>query len=165
MSLIKAYFPSGDAHNLGRVHANLAISDNDAQVFNGGFIKGALFWFEVEIKLSKVLQDSVCEVMESGKRIMKDEDIIKVDDNMAVIEEVFKDVIYEGLKGCWGITEAKGHSRDKINGMIPGLVLWEMMGCLFTKYFSVHVVLGRNLDKRSRGGKMSNEFGGGSCFG
>ena len=48
---------------------------------------------------------------EGEKGIMKDEDIIKVNDNMALVEEVFEDVIHEGLKGCWGITEAKGHDE------------------------------------------------------
>ncbi len=47
--------PLGDASNFGRVHVNLAISDNDTQVFNRGFIKGTLLWFEVEIKLAKML--------------------------------------------------------------------------------------------------------------
>ncbi len=49
--------------------------------------------------------------------------------------------------------------------MIPGLVLWETMGGLFAKYFSIHVILGRNLGKRSRRGKVSSKFGRGSCFG
>jgi len=49
----------------------------------------------------------VCEVTEGEKGIMKDEDIIKVNNNMALISEVFKNVIHEGLKGCWGIAEAK----------------------------------------------------------
>ena len=53
----------------------------------------------------------MCEVMEGEKGIMKDEDIIKVNDNMALVKEVFKDVIHEGLKGCWGIAEAKGHDE------------------------------------------------------
>jgi len=47
--------PLGNASNLGRVHANLAIGNNDTQVFNRGFIKGTLLWFEVEIKLAKTL--------------------------------------------------------------------------------------------------------------
>src|SRR6266404_2012134 len=42
---------------------------------------------------------------------MKDEDVIQVNDNVALIKEVFKDVIHEGLKGCWGIAEAKGHDK------------------------------------------------------
>ncbi len=53
----------------------------------------------------------MCEVMEGEKGIMKDEDIIKVNDNMALVEEVFEDVIHEHLKGCQGITEAKGHNE------------------------------------------------------
>jgi len=54
----------------------------------------------------------LCEVAE-GEKIMKDEDIIKVNNNMALIKEVFKNVIHEGLKGCWGIAEAKGHEWFK----------------------------------------------------
>ncbi len=54
----------------------------------------------------------MCEVVEGEKGIMKDEDIIKVNDNMALIKEVFKDVIHEGLKGCRGIAEAKGHDEQ-----------------------------------------------------
>src|SRR6266404_5320139 len=42
---------------------------------------------------------------------MKDEDIIKVNNNMALIKEVFKNVIHEGLEGGWGIAEAKGHDE------------------------------------------------------
>jgi len=52
----------------------------------------------------------------------------------------------------------KGGARDKINGMIPRLVLWEAMGGLFAEYFSVHVVLGRNLNKRARRGKTSSSM-------
>jgi len=37
--------------------------------------------------------------------IMKDKDIIKVNDNMALVKEVLEDVIHEGLKGCWGIAD------------------------------------------------------------
>ena len=47
--------PLGDASDFGRVHANLAIGNNDTQVFNGGFIKGTLLRFEIEIKLAKTL--------------------------------------------------------------------------------------------------------------
>ena len=54
---------------------------------------------------------------------------------------------------------------DKINGMIPRLVLWEAMGGLFAEYFSVHVVLGRNLNKRSSRGETSSKLGRGSRFG
>jgi len=38
---------------------------------------------------------------------MKDEDIIKVNNNMALIKEVFKNVIHEGLKGCWALQRPK----------------------------------------------------------
>ena len=62
-------------------------------------------------------------------------------------------------------TFPKCGARDKINGMIPRLVLWEMMGGLFAEYFSVHVVLGRNLNKRSRRGKVSSKLYRGSGFG
>src|SRR5882762_2644056 len=62
-------------------------------------------------------------------------------------------------------TFPKCGARDKINGMIPRLVLWEAMGGLFAEYFSVHVVLGRNLNKRSSRGKMSSKLGRGSGFG
>ncbi len=49
--------------------------------------------------------------MEGEKGIMKDEDIIQVNDNMALVKEVFEDVIHEGLKGGWGIAKAKGHDK------------------------------------------------------
>jgi len=87
--------PLSDAHDLSRVHADLAISNNDTQVFNGSLVKGAFFWLDVEIKFAKALQDNMCEVTEGGKRIMKDEDIVKIDDNMALVEEIFKDVIHK----------------------------------------------------------------------
>src|SRR6266404_6042020 len=62
-------------------------------------------------------------------------------------------------------TFPKCSTRDKVNGMIPRLVLWEMMGGLFTEYFSVHAVLDRNLNKRSRRGKVSSKLSRGSGFG
>jgi len=49
--------------------------------------------------------------VEGSKGIMKDEDIIEVNDNMALVKGVLKDVIYEGLKGYWGIAEAEGHDK------------------------------------------------------
>src|SRR6266404_5234096 len=62
-------------------------------------------------------------------------------------------------------TFPKCGARDKINGMIPRLVLWEAMGGLFTEYFSVHAVLGRNLNKRGRRGKTSSKLCRGGGFG
>src|SRR5882762_5537318 len=62
-------------------------------------------------------------------------------------------------------TFPKCGARDKINGMIPRLVLWEAMGSLFAEHFSVHVVLGRNLNKRSSRGETSSKLGRGSRFG
>ncbi len=56
-------------------------------------------------------------------------------------------------------------SHGNTNGMISRLVLWEAMGGLFAEHFSVHAVLGRKLNKRSRGGKMSSQFCRGSGFG
>src|SRR6266404_3817539 len=61
-------------------------------------------------------------------------------------------------------TFPKCGARDKINGMIPRLVLWEMMGGLFAEYFSIHAVLGRNLNKRSRRDKARSKLGRGREF-
>src|SRR6266404_9161916 len=62
-------------------------------------------------------------------------------------------------------TFPKCGARDKINDMIPRLVLWEMMGCLFAENFSVHAVLGRNLNKRRSRGKTSSKLSRGGGFG
>src|SRR6266404_795363 len=62
-------------------------------------------------------------------------------------------------------TFPKCGTRDKINGMIPRLVLWEAMGGLFAEHFSIYAVLGRNLNKRSSRGKTSRKLGRGSGFG
>src|SRR6266403_5111012 len=62
-------------------------------------------------------------------------------------------------------TFPKCGTRDKINGMIPRLVLWEAMGGLFAEHFSIYAVLGRNLNKRSSRGKTSSKLSRGSGFG
>src|SRR6266404_4197638 len=62
-------------------------------------------------------------------------------------------------------TFPKCGARNKINGVIPRLVLREAMGGLFAEYFSVHAVLGRNLNKRSRRGKTSSKLCRGGGFG
>jgi len=62
-------------------------------------------------------------------------------------------------------TFPKCGARDKINGMIPRLVLWEAMGGFFAENLSVQAVLGRNLNKRSSRDKTSCKLSRGSGFG
>src|SRR6266404_9259777 len=83
--------------------------------------------------------------------------------------KVVRNIIFQGS----GFTRSeaidrtfpKCGARDKINDMIPRLVLWETMGRLFAEYLSVHAVLGRNLNKRRSRGKMSSKLGRGGGFG
>src|SRR6266404_563617 len=85
------------------------------------------------------------------------------------LSKVISNIIFQGSgfirSEAIDRTFPKCGARDKINGMIPRLVLWEAMGGLFTEHFSVHVVLGRNLNKRSRWGKMSSKLCRGGGFG
>src|SRR6266404_9420373 len=77
--------------------------------------------------------------------------------------KVIRNIIFQGS----GFTRSeaidrtfpKCSARDKINDMIPQLVLWETMGRLFAEYFSVYAVLGRNLNKRRSRGKTSSKLG------
>ena len=51
------------------------------------------------------------ECMEVLEVAVKQEDVVKVDDKVAFIDEVMKDVVHKSLEGCRGIAESKCHDK------------------------------------------------------
>jgi hypothetical protein len=49
------------------------------------------------------------KVVKFGEIIMKEENVIKVNNKVPFINQVTENVIHEGLKSCRGVAKAKGH--------------------------------------------------------
>ena len=104
-------WPVCNTFHFRRVHSDVSLRDEDSEIFDGGLIKGALLWFEVQIVLGKALEDFVREGVEFVQSKVKEKYIIEVDDEVSAINQVTKNSVHEGLKGCRGITKAKGHNK------------------------------------------------------
>ena len=100
----------------------MALGDDDAKVLDRELIKGAFFRFEVEVVSSKAGKDIVSQLVEGGEVIMEDEDVVKVDNEVVLVNEVRKNRIHKGLEGGRRIAEAKGHDKgfEEAKGTFEG---------------------------------------------
>jgi hypothetical protein len=114
--------PLGNALDFSRVHANVAFGNDDAKIFDRSAVEKALFRFEVKVVFCKSTEYFVGECVEVIEVWVKQEDVVEIDYEMSLVDEVAEDVIHEGLKGGWGIAEAKGHDEGfkKAKGALKG---------------------------------------------
>jgi len=57
--------------------------NDQPQIFHGCLVKGTFLRLEVEIKIEKLLENSVCEFHQFNYGCGHNEDVIQIDDNFA----------------------------------------------------------------------------------
>jgi len=103
--------PFGDALDLGRVYVNVSFGNDDTKVFNVSLVKGTFLWLEVEVVFGKASKYFMRECVEVLEVTVKQEDVVKVDNEVAFIDEVMEDVVHKSLESCRGIAESKCHDK------------------------------------------------------
>ena len=75
------YWPLHDSSNLDRVHLNMILGDDDAEVHNMCLLKIAFVMLQIEFVLAQALHDYLAGAVMFFQGISEDEDIVQVDDN------------------------------------------------------------------------------------
>lgn len=81
------------------------------QVFDAGYLEKAFFWFKKQVVRAKAIEnldENVIVFFFSG---CKHQDVVHVDDDMAAIDEVGKEVIHHCLEGGRGVSQSEEHDR------------------------------------------------------
>ena len=80
--------PFCDARDFDGVHLYLALGDNNTKVLDGKLVEGAFFRFKIEVVFSEAGKDVVSQFMEGREVVVEDEDVVKVDDKVILVDEV-----------------------------------------------------------------------------
>jgi hypothetical protein len=112
--------PVADGFNLGGVHADLSLMDNQAQVLDLGLLELAFLRSEVEVMLLQAGEDLVDNgaVLFQGR--CEDKDIVQVDSDLALNDQVSEDRVHEGLEGGRRVGESEEHDKRFKESLVGG---------------------------------------------
>ena len=123
--------PIRDCLYFGGVHFDLAMGDDDTKVLNRRLVEETFLRFEVQIEFDKVTEDFMGKFVEHGKIVMKEEDVIQVNNKVTLVDKVLKDMGHKRLKCGWGVAEAEGHDKGfeetelALEGGFPFIALFD----------------------------------------
>src|SRR5712672_1357122 len=103
--------PFGDTRNLGRIHGDGTFRNDDAEVFDRSLVERAFLRFEEEVVFLEAGEDVVGKDVKEWQGGVEEENIIKVDDEMAFIDKVREDGVHKGLEGRGCVTKTEGHDE------------------------------------------------------
>src|SRR5712672_394259 len=103
--------PFGDTGNFGRVHGDGSFRNDDAEIFDRGLVERAFLRFEEEVVFLEAKEDVVGKGVKEWQGGVEEENIIKVDDEMAFIDKVGEDGVHKGLEGRGCVTKTEGHDE------------------------------------------------------
>src|SRR5712671_5911637 len=103
--------PFGDTGNLGRVHGDGSFRNDDAEIFDRSLVKRAFLGFEEEVVFLEAGEDVVGKGVKEWQGGVEEENIIKVDNEMAFIDKVREDGVHKGLESRGCVTKTEGHDK------------------------------------------------------
>ncbi|KAI0312979.1 hypothetical protein OF83DRAFT_1036300, partial [Amylostereum chailletii] len=103
--------PFSDARYLDRIHSNLVMQDNQAEVLNRILFKDTFLRLEEEVIVLQALQHLHHQFMVLFECLCEDKDVVHVDDNLATVNEIFEKFIHHCLECRRRIHKAKEHHQ------------------------------------------------------
>ena len=102
--------PIFDGGELGWVHVYITLSDDHAEIFHGGGIKGAFGDFERETVFSQAGEDATSSLVVQCEVIFgMDPQVVHIDLEPPFGNHIGENMIHEHLKSRRGIAESKKH--------------------------------------------------------
>jgi hypothetical protein len=98
LSFISWCFPICNSGDFDGIHADLAISDNDAKVLGFLLIEHAFVQVEVQLVFTEDLHYAAYLCMMFTKHLGEDEDIVDINDDLAIVNLNSENLIHHGLK-------------------------------------------------------------------
>src|SRR5258708_3498270 len=104
---------------------------DDTEVLDRGLVEKTFLGFKVQVKFDKAMEDFMGKFIERGKIVIKEEDIIQVNDEVTLVDKVLKDMGHKRLKCGWGVAEAEGHDKGfeetelALEGGFPFITLFD----------------------------------------
>src|SRR5258707_11035471 len=84
--------PIRDCLYFGGVHFDLAMGYDDTEVLDRGLVEKTFLGFKVQVKFDKAMEDFMGKFIERGKIVIKEEDIIQVNDEVTLVDKVLTDM-------------------------------------------------------------------------